>query len=113
MTKLKTFSDKYCVCLLLVHHTRKLESEDGFDMISGTNGLLGVADRAFIMHKKKRTDNTAIMTLGGNLTIEILGTYQENARKCKEISQQRNRYNAEKPENKAFRGSCGFIFSFF
>ena len=28
VTKLKAFSDTYGVCLLLVHHTRKLESED-------------------------------------------------------------------------------------
>ena len=65
VTKLKTFSDKYGVCLLVVHHTRKLESEDSFDMISGTNGLLGAADGAFIMHKKKRTDNTAVMDIVG------------------------------------------------
>ena len=77
VTKLKTFSDKYGVCLLVGHHTRKLESEDSFDMISGTNGLLGAADGAFIMHKKKRTDNTAVMDIVGRdqpdqeLTIEF------------------------------------------
>ena len=77
VTKLKAFSDKYGVCLLVVHHTRKLESEDSFDMISGTNGLLGAADGAFIMHKKKRTDNEAVMDIVGRdqpdqeLTIEF------------------------------------------
>ena len=77
VTKLKEFSDKYGVCLLVVHHTRKLESEDRFDMISGTNGLLGAADGAFIMQKKKRTDNTAVMDIAGRdqpdqeLTIEF------------------------------------------
>lgn len=65
VTKLKTFSDKHGICLLVVHHTRKLESEDSFDMISGTNGLLGAADGAFIMHKKKRTDNMAVMDIVG------------------------------------------------
>ena len=44
VTKLKTFSDKYGICLLVVHHTRKMEAEDSFDMISGTNDLLGAAD---------------------------------------------------------------------
>ena len=63
VTKLKSFSDKYGICLLVVHHTRKLESEDSFDMISGTNGLLGAADGAFIMHKKKRTDNEAVLDI--------------------------------------------------
>ena len=51
VTRLKTFSDKYGICLLVVHHTRKMEAEDSFDMISGTNGLLGAADGAFIMQK--------------------------------------------------------------
>ena len=60
----------------MVHHTRKLEFEDRFDMISSTNGLLGAADGAFIMHKKKHTDNTAVMDIVGRdqpdqeLTIE-------------------------------------------
>ena len=77
VTKLKSFSDKYGICLLVVHHTRKLESEDSFDMISGTNGLSGAADGAFIMHKKKRTDNEAVMDIVGRdqpdqeLTIEF------------------------------------------
>ena len=77
VTKLKSFSDKYGICLLVVHHTRKLESEDSFDMISGTNGLLGAADGAFIMHKKKRTDNEAVLGIvgrdqpGQGLTLEI------------------------------------------
>ena len=77
VTKLKSFSDKYGICLLVVHHTRKLESEDSFDMISGTNGLLGAADGAFIMHRKKRTDNEAVMDIVGRdqpdqeLTIEF------------------------------------------
>lgn len=65
VTRLKNFSDKYNVCLLVVHHTRKMESSDSFDMISGTNGLLGAADGAFIMQKKKRTDNEAILDIVG------------------------------------------------
>ena len=65
VTKLKTFSDKYGICLLVVHHTRKMEAEDSFDMISGTNGLLGAADGAFIMQKKRRTDNTALLDIVG------------------------------------------------
>ncbi len=77
VTKLKAFSDKYGICLLVVHHTRKMESGDSFDMISGTNGLLGAADGAFIMQKKKRTGNTAVLDIVGRdqpdqeLTIEF------------------------------------------
>ncbi len=65
VTKLKQFSDSHGICLLVVHHTRKMESSDSFDMISGTNGLLGAADGAFIMQKAKRTDNKAVLEVAG------------------------------------------------
>lgn len=61
VTKLKAFIDKYGICFLVVHHTRKMESTDSFDMISGTNGLLG----AFVMQKEKRTDNKAVLDVAG------------------------------------------------
>jgi RecA-family ATPase len=63
--RIKQFSDQYGVCVLLVHHTRKQAADDCFDMISGTNGLLGAADGAFILHKKKRTDNSAVLDVAG------------------------------------------------
>ena len=65
VTKLKRFSDQYGIYLLVVHHTRKMESSDSFDMISGTNGLLGAADGAFIMQKEKRTENKAVLEVAG------------------------------------------------
>ena len=65
VTKLKHFSDTHGICLLVVHHTRKLESSDSFDMISGTNGLLGAADGAFVMQKEKRTGNRAFLEVAG------------------------------------------------
>ncbi len=44
IAQLKEFAGTYGLCLLLVHHTRKQQEDDKFDMISGTNGLLGAAD---------------------------------------------------------------------
>ncbi len=49
----------------MVHHTRKQQADDKFDMISGTNGLLGAADGAFILQKEKRTDNAAVLEVSG------------------------------------------------
>lgn len=57
--KLKQFADRYSVCVLIVHHTRKQPAGDSFEMISGTTGLLGCADGAFLMQKEKRTDSKA------------------------------------------------------
>ena len=63
--KLKQFADSHGICMLLVHHTRKQSADDRFDMISGTNGLLGAADGAFLLQKEKRTDNTATLEVAG------------------------------------------------
>lgn len=65
ITQLKRFADSTGICLLLVHHTRKQKSDDTFDMISGTNGLLGAADGAFILHKEKRTSSKAFLEISG------------------------------------------------
>lgn len=58
---LKSFAARHDICLLLVHHTRKQPAEDKFDMISGTTGLLGCADGAFLLRKEKRTDRNATL----------------------------------------------------
>ena len=50
---------------MLVHHTRKQQADDKFDMISGTNGLLGAADGAFVLQKEKRTGKTATLEIAG------------------------------------------------
>ena len=63
--QLKHFADQTGIALLLVHHTRKQQADDKFDMISGTNGLLGAADGAFVLQKEKRTGNTAVLEVSG------------------------------------------------
>lgn len=70
--RMKQFADKKGVCVLLVHHTRKRLAGDKFEMISGTNGLLGCADGAFLLQKEKRTDL--------NATLDIVGRDQPDQR---------------------------------
>ena len=65
ISKLKAIADKIGICLLLVHHTRKQQANDKFDMISGTNGLLGSADGAFLLYKENRTSTAAILDISG------------------------------------------------
>lgn len=66
--RMKQFAGKNGVCVLLVHHTRKQQAGDKFEMISGTTGLLGCADGAFLLQEEKRTDLSA--------TLEIVGRDQ-------------------------------------
>ena len=49
MTSLKTIADRFNITILVVHHTRKEDSDDSFNKISGTNGLLGCADGAMVL----------------------------------------------------------------
>ena len=72
VAKLKSLADSYKVTMLIVHHTRKQQADDKFDTISGTNGLLGAADGAFVLSKEKRTANAA--------TLDITGRDQQDQR---------------------------------
>ena len=65
VAKLKALADSYKVTMLIVHHTRKQQADDKFDTISGTNGLLGAADGAFLLTKEKRTGNAACLDVSG------------------------------------------------
>ena len=40
-------------------------ADDKFDMISGTSGLLGTADGAFLLQKEKRTGNVTTLEVSG------------------------------------------------
>ena len=62
---LKNFADQKEICLLIVHHTRKQQASDKFDMISGTTGILGCADGAFVLQKERRTDSSATLDIVG------------------------------------------------
>ena len=90
ITAMKEFSDSHSVAVLVVHHTRKMEASDSFDMISGTNGLLGAADGAFILKKKKRTDNEA--------TMQVVGRDQEDQELTLEFNRDRCIWELKKVE---------------
>ena len=63
--QLKQLADKFKLCMLIVHHTRKSPANDEFDRISGTTGIYGCADGAFVLSKEHRTDRTATLSISG------------------------------------------------
>lgn len=65
MGKLKEFADKYEIAVLLVHHVRKMKDEDPYNMISGTNGIMGAADTIMLLMKEKRKDTKAYLSITG------------------------------------------------
>ncbi len=66
MAAVKEFADKNKICLLFVHHLRKMaDDSDVFNMISGSTALMGAADTILILSKKKRNDETAKLSATG------------------------------------------------
>lgn len=93
--KLKQFADKYCICVLTVHHTRKQPAGDAFEMISGTTGLLGCADGSLLMQKKKRTALDA--------TIDVVGRDQQDQILYLSKDPETQIWNLERTENELHR----------
>jgi hypothetical protein len=63
--RLKEIADALEVCLILVHHTRKLSDTDRFNEISGTNGIAGSADTVMVLTKEKRASSDAVLSVTG------------------------------------------------
>lgn len=46
---LKQLADELSICLLLVHHLRKQGDSDPFNKLTGTTGIVGAVDTAFVL----------------------------------------------------------------
>jgi len=82
MTVLKNIADTHQICVLVIHHTRKMQDKDDpFNMISGTTGLMGAADTIFVINKKTRETKEATLHIvardieANDLVIEFDGTF--------------------------------------
>lgn len=65
METLKAFFDKRGISVEFVHHNRKMgDDNDPFNMISGTNGIMGAADTIWTI-TKKRADQEATLHITG------------------------------------------------
>lgn len=66
ITALKRIADRYCIAIVIVHHLRKQKDiSDPFNQISGTTGITGAVDSAYVITKGNRFDDTALMTASG------------------------------------------------
>lgn len=63
---LKSLADELGLGVIMVHHVRKMEADDPFDMVSGTNGLTGAADTILVMKR----DNGGVTLYGRGRDIE-------------------------------------------
>lgn len=66
MGAVKKFVDERGISVMFVHHNRKMKDDDDpFNMISGTNGIMGAADTTWTIIKNKRSDNEATLHITG------------------------------------------------
>jgi hypothetical protein len=66
MGQLKSFADKHGICLLLIHHLRKMDDDsDVFNRINGSMAMMGAADTTWILARKKRNDINTTLTVTG------------------------------------------------
>jgi len=65
MTVFKNLAERFDIAIILVHHTRKQESHDIMEMISGTNGIMGCADGAMVLERPKRLLPEASLNITG------------------------------------------------
>jgi hypothetical protein len=52
ITELHKLSHERGIAVVVIHHVRKMDAEDPFDMVSGTNGLTGAADTILVLKRQ-------------------------------------------------------------
>ena len=63
--KLKRIADSQRVTILLVHHLRKQGDKDPINKLSGTTGISGAVDGVYVLDKKERAQNAALLIVTG------------------------------------------------
>ena len=63
--KLKRIADSQRVTILLVHHLRKQGDRDPINKLSGTTGISGAVDAVYVLDKKERAQNAALLIVTG------------------------------------------------
>lgn len=63
---LKRCADNVGLCILLVHHTRKMSDDSNpFNRVSGSNGIMGVADETMMLTRPDVMQGKATLTITG------------------------------------------------
>ena len=66
LKELKQIADDFGICLMLIHHTRKMrDPSDIFNELSGSTGTLGALDSAWMISKDERFDEEATLNITG------------------------------------------------
>lgn len=69
---LKAIADKHEIAVLALHHTRKMESDDPMDRVSGSNGLNGASDSTWILSRARGEADAQLFVTGRDVEEQTL-----------------------------------------
>ena len=73
ISSIKRIADSFNIAILLVHHLRKLQdSDDPFNDVSGSTGIIGAADTNFILRRKRSGNATTLLVSGRDVEYQEL-----------------------------------------
>jgi AAA domain len=80
--QLKPIADTHNVAVVLLHHTRKAESSDVLDSVSGTQGLSGSVDALLLLRRERGQMDAALYVTGRDIEHEQDYALKFNADAC-------------------------------
>ena len=73
ISSLKKIADEYNIAVLLVHHLRKLkDSDDPFNEVSGSTGIIGAADTNYVLKRKRSSRDATLLACGRDVEYQEL-----------------------------------------
>lgn len=79
ITALQQLAGERNIAIVVIHHTRKQDSDDPFDSVSGTRGLTGAADTVLVLKKEHSSGRTVLYGRGRDVA-EIETVFELDAR---------------------------------
>lgn len=72
LAPLTDLAHKHAVGIIVVHHTRKMGSDDALDLVSGSNGLAGACDAVLILQRTRLGDEGVLTVTGRDVEEQAL-----------------------------------------
>jgi hypothetical protein len=92
-----SLAHKHHICLLLIHHFRKMSAEDPYDEVSGSTGLTGAADSILLLQRKRNQIYAKLQLTGRDVEEQEL-TLVWDKESCRWTAQREDAANDLSPE---------------
>ncbi len=73
ISSIKRIADQYNIAIILVHHLRKMkDSDDPFNEVSGSTGIVGAADTNYVLKRKRSSRDATLLACGRDVEYQEL-----------------------------------------